>query len=310
MNRGHILISACLLIGWSPLRAEEPRNVPKQEADPVEVVRKFAARAEVHGVGISQPNAHGFGHKDVTNWPGFVGLLRKGEGPAGRIWQLLPKKRQEALLDDALVSQLGPRESPVAAVRGLKGDTAYELREMIGRPDFYTEKAFKDVPLDKKLQALVALGEKRTRLQTLRLNRGLLASAFPGHIAPLPDDYHAVRIRVKAGKPVILVLTASVACEWRVEVEEGGEVVGVILGGGNSQEVTGLRSPVVDRASSGPDGKRRTGDVIWSCNDRDDKSFAQLEGGVKKLTDKSFTEFQGWRNELPKEGFVVKPSAK
>lgn len=295
-------------VHFAALQADEPQPVPLEEAKILDAVRKAAKDAEVHGIGISCSDAHGFGSSDVTNWPKFAELLRRKEGPAGRIWELLPKKVQDQVSDDKAVAGLGVRNLPPEA-RRLMSDVEDGIRKMLVRPDFYTEKAFKDVPLDKNLKDTIALGEKRTHLQTLRLNRVLLATAFPDHIAPVPVNYHLVPVLVKAGKPVILVLTSYKACHWQVELEEGAEVVGIILGGTEPQEVAGVKAPVVYRAGRAPDWKDRKGDVIWTCHNANDKSFAQLEAGVKKITGKTFTDFQG-KNTAPKDGFVVKPSAK
>jgi hypothetical protein len=298
-----------LPFGHPVLQAEEPKKVPKEDAEVVAAVRKAAVNAEIHGIGIGQPVEQGFGWEDVKNWPRFVELLRKREGPAGRIWALLPKERQDVVSDDTVVSQLGGRDPLPAPVRGLRSDTAHEISKMLKRPDFYEEKAFKDVPLDKSLNDMLALGQKRTYIQTLRMNRELLATAFPNVVSPVPANYHIVRVLVKAGKPVVLVLTAYTACQWQVEVEEGGAVVGIVLGGGEAQEVASIKVPVVYRAGVDEYFKHRKGDVIWTSRDRNDKSFIQLEDRVKKITGKTFADFQG-KSETPKEGFVAKPSAK
>ncbi len=307
-----MILSFLLLFGPSPLPScagEAPTPTP--DTDAVAAVQKVAAGAEVHGIGTGGPAIYSFDAKEVKSWTQFVELLRRGEGAAGRVWELLPKKTQEFAKDDNLVGKLDMINKPDDAAR-LQSGVAGTIRSLLRRSDFYTEKAFKDVPLDKNLKDLLALGNKRTYLQTLRMNRELLVFAFPDHITPVPANYHMVHVRVKAGKPVILVLASSTACQWQVEVEDGGEVVGIVLCGTEPQEVAGAKAPVVYRAGRDPYWKDRWGrgeEVIWTSRDRKDKSFAQLEAGVKKITGKSLTDFQG-KDTAPKDGFVVKPSAK
>jgi hypothetical protein len=311
-----LLMSLAITGILAPLLSAKAPPAPPEDLLSVELIRKAAGSAEIHGIGIGDPVVHGFNFPDVTDWPKFVELLRKREGPAGRIWELLPKGARDQVADDKVVAevvaQLGRKDRFVElspAVRGLRNEVAGEIRKMIERPDFYTEKAFKDVPLDKNLKDMVALGDKRTYIQTLRMNRELMATAFPNVVSPVPANYHTVSVVVKAGKPVVLVLTSDLPCQWQVSVEEGGQVIGLILGGSSPQEVFGVKPPILYRAGRDAHAKVRAGDVIGTSRDRNDKSFIRLEGGVKKITGKSFTDFQACR-ETPKEGFVVKPSTK
>ena len=195
----------------------------------------------------------------------------------------------------------------------LSGFVSREVGKFLYRSDLYNAEAFKDVPLDKELKQLLARGEKRTHLQTLRMNRALLAAAFPKVVRLMPEDYHSARVLVKAGKPVILALASHDACEWRVEVEKGAEVVGVILGGSDPQEVVGVNCPVVYRAWIWPDGAKRSSthdpEAIEPCHDWTHTSYPKFAAGLKKLTDKPLDTFQG-KYTAQKEGFVVKPSAK
>jgi hypothetical protein len=193
------------------------------------------------------------------------------------------------------------------------GAVSVKIGQLLLRPDLYEAEAFKGVKLDKELKRLLALGDERTILQTIRMNRALLAAAFPKVVRPMPEDYHVARVVVKAGKPVILALASHEHCEWRVEVEKGADVVGVILGGGEPQEVSGIKCPVVYRVWTWPDGTSRSSrydpQSISTCWDWLDKSYTQFQSGVKGVAGKSLSTFQG-KNTAPKEGFAVKPSAK
>ena len=302
-----VLIAAS---SYPSAHAGEPVN-PASDAETVAAVQKAAAGAEIHGIGVAALARSKFGGEDVKSWTQLVDLLRRREGAAARIWDALPKTTQEFAADDNLVGKLDQPNRPANAARlGIGVGTT--IGGLLTKPDFYNEKAFKDVPLDKNLKDMLSLGEKRTYIQTLRMNRELLAAAFPTVINPVSTNYLSVPVHVKAGKPVILVLATFSICQWQVTVEDGAEVVGVILCGTDAQEVAGIKAPVVYRSGRDPYGKSRgdrKGEVIWASHDRNHELFPQLEAGVKKITGKSFTGFQGG-DEAPKEGFVVKPSAK
>lgn len=308
-----VLVITFLLFA-SQRASSQPREAPaapKSDAEAVRAVREAAKSAEVHGIGVGNPAVYSFEPKEVKSWVQFVDLLRRKDGAAGRIWEALPKQTQEFAQNDQLVGKLDSLPHPADVTR-LRSGVESTIRKLLRSSDFYTEKAFKDVALDKNLKDMLALGGKRTYLQTLRMNRELLTTAFPNHIAPVPANYHTIPVVVKRGKPVVLVLTSYGACQWQITVEDGAEVVGVILGGTEPQEIAGVKVPVVYRVGRWPDGKDRWGqgwETIWTCRDPKDKSFAELESGVKKVLDKSFSEFQA-TDDAPKEGFVVKPSAK
>jgi hypothetical protein len=293
-------------------QGSEPSSTPNPDAASVAAIAKAAMGAEVHAVGISRPANAGFGAESVKSWTQFVELLRQKEGPAERIWNTLPKKTQEFASNENLVGKLDIPSEVSGDVLRLKSAVGATVGGILAKPDLYDEKAFKNVPLDKNLKDMLALGKKRTLIQTLRMNRELLTAAFPNVVNPVPANYLIAPVYVKAGKPVILVLSSYRVCQWQVEVEKGGSVVGVIVCGHGPQEVAGIKAPLLYRSGLGPNGEDRWGqkeDVIWGAYDRAQELFPQHEAGVKKITGKTFTTFQG-QSATPKEGFVVKPSAK
>lgn len=280
----------------------------------VDAIQRAARNAEVHAVGIYLTPAGRFNQDDVTDWPEFAKLLRGEGGPGARVRGLLPKQQRDLLANNAAVRGLDAGRFGGPEAGRLRGSVSFKIGQLLlPRPDLYDAEAFKGVPLDKELKQLLALGDERTPIQTLRMNRALLATAFPKIVRPVPEDYYVARVVVKAGKPVILALASHEACEWRVETEKGGEVVGVILGGSEPQEVVGVKCPVAYRVWTWPDGTSRSSRYdpqgISTCWDLLDKSYMQFEAGVKGVAGKSLATFQG-KHTAPKEGFVVKPSAK
>ncbi|VTR94830.1 unnamed protein product [Gemmata massiliana] len=288
--------------------SDKPQLGATSEAEILKRIDKAAKTAEIHGVGISRPNKISFGETDVTDWPQFVQLLQDNKGPASRVMQFLAKDRRELVENKNVAVQIAAKK-PTPEFRGLTSDISHDIYKMMARPDLFSENDLKDVSLTKDLKDAIALGEKRTHIQTLCLNRSLLAAAFPNQVAPIPAHYYLTTVRVKAGKPVILVLTSYESCRWLIEVEEGGEVAAVILGGGAPQEVDGTNAPVLYRSGVDPYYKRRVDGVIGPSWEIKSKSYTQLETGVTAILGKSFTDFQGQRTP-PQGGFTVKPNTK
>jgi hypothetical protein len=274
---------------------------PKEDA--AAAVREAAKAAEVHGVGAYGPFRVRLHLKEVTDWAGLVAALRAGDGPAGRVRGLLPERTRKLLDDPATV--IG--EDPFAGERALRlvGETFGELRQLLARPDLFDGKSLEGVELGKEAKDLLALGPKRSAAQTIRMNRLLLAAAFPKALAPPPPDLGVVRVAVKAGRDVVLVLSAGEPCRWEVEVEKGGRVAGVVLTGVNHQQVAGVDCPVFDRAACGPDGKARKWPALLGYDEKD-KGFERFRAGVKEVVGRDFDDFQGVE-KAPEDGFVVRP---
>jgi hypothetical protein len=134
---------------------------------------------------------------------------------------------------------------------------------MISKPKFDDAKAFADVKLPKAVKELVELGDKRTLFQTQRLNRELLDVLFPDCIAATPRDFQTTSVTVRAGKPVVLVLTSYQQCRWSVTVERGAKVAAVFLFGNSAQELEGTEAPVDYGAWELPNGKEFGSENLW-----------------------------------------------
>lgn len=152
------------------------------------------------------------------------------------------------------------------------------------------------------------LGDKRTTFQTQRMNRDLLHVLFPECISPTPRDFQTARVTVKAGKPVVLVLTSYQQCQWVVEVEKGATVAGVFLFGYHAQAVKGTDAPVYYGALQSPDGKQ-SGHTNLTFSSEDANEYKQVKQIVKDKTGCDVTSFQK-ATEAKAEPFVVKPGAK
>ncbi|AMV25378.1 hypothetical protein VT84_13335 [Gemmata sp. SH-PL17] len=288
--------------------SDKPQPGTASEAEILKRIDKAAKTAEIYGIGIYRPDRIDFEDVDVTNWPQFVQLLQDNKGPATRVMQFLAKDRRELVENKNVVAQIAAKK-PTPEFRGLTSDISHDICKMMMRPDLFSENDLNDVSLTKDLKDAIALGEKRTHIQTLCLNRSLLAAAFPNQVAPIPAHYYLTTVRVKAGKSVILVLTSYESCRWLIEVEEGGEVAAVILGGGAPQEVGGVSAPVLYLVANDPYKKPRAGDRIGIAYDVNSKEYAVQEEKIKSITGKPFTNFQG-QNTAPQGGFIVKPNAK
>jgi hypothetical protein len=289
---------------------------PPGDLESVKAFRKAAETAELHGVAVSHPAIYSFRHERVTDWPKLVEALRAPKGPVKHVWDSLPEGTQKMVLADGIVADL-PARFPPGRVVELKGYVASAFNNLLGWTDFYQEEAFKGVVLADEFTRLVKLGKKRTAWQTAWLNWGLLHAAFPDAVPEIPTRFGTVRVEVRPGKDVALVLSCSDTCHWEVDVKPGGKVTGVILCGEGAQEVVVLdnpvEAPVVYRASYSPEGTPRDkpGDKYFNGyvpprpipgvkSDRRKK----FEEGMKEITPKGFDSFQQGPKEEP---YVIRP---
>ncbi len=193
MPSGHLTwILACILpvAGYTATAA---RNVPApiRPPDDEREIRQAAADAEIHAIGVYEPPSRGIKRGDVLDWKILIDTLRTGKGAARRIYELLPEREQKALRDEAIVSLVVAKDEPKGApkpepreVGSFKSLLAGGLKLVVDNPEFYDEKAFKDTPLERAQKDAIALGKKRSLVETLRLNRHLLSAALPGALVP------------------------------------------------------------------------------------------------------------------------------
>jgi hypothetical protein len=263
--------------------------------------------AEVHYVAVSEPRFPGFTEAEITDWQGLVKALRVKDGPAAHIRKLLPKTSDEVLTDEVEKGKF--RDFNPAVVGGVvKIRFVIDFQATIRKTVLYDPKVFADVELPKHVKELIDLGEKRTVFQTSRLNREILSLVFPKCIAPIPDDFQTVHVTVKAGKPVILVLSASQQTHWKVKLEKGGTLTRIILLGSYAKEVSGTHAPIDYMAGLLPNGKR-TGFETFNAMKMETVEYERLVKLVKEQTGKELTSFQA-HYQSEKEPFVVTPSAK
>lgn len=272
---------------------------------------QLPADAEVHAVTISAPLSQGVSYDEITDWQALVRALRAKDGPGTHIRRRLPEGAEADIVNErAEMGRINDSE-------GLEPDTVSLLaRARLSRvlnaaletTTFYDRDVFAGVELSKRAKELVALGHKRTVYQNELLNRELLAATFPKCVAPAPLDYHITRVKVKPGKPVVLVLSCSVQCRWEVTVEKGATVAGVVLFGNAAQELAGVDAPVVYDAKQLRDG-REVETVGSHATKREGKCYELMCAAVRNMTGRDFTDFQG-HSKGTKEPFVVTPSAK
>lgn len=307
-TRAYIVLGLVVTTGHiTPFAADQTPPVPAP--DVVVAFRKAAETAEVHGVGVSEPAVSRIGREHLIDGAGLVVKLRDRKGSAGTLWETAPKQLRDLSTDNRAVAELGDRPRSGEAVL-LREYLLRHLNDTLSRPDFYSEEAFKGIVLDKDVKTLLALGPKRTSLQNARLNWALLQSTFPGCLADAPSNLRTVRVRVEAGRDVVLILSSYWEASWHIEVQPGGRVVGVVLCGYHAQELMGIDAPVIYRAAHLPNGTPRTDGVPYlKAYDLKDEAFPTFAYRVKELTGKELTRFQGMRRPTT-EPIVVKPGAK
>lgn len=285
---------------------------PLMASDPLDAVRAAVVNGtEVHAVVTYHPAICLLGQDQVLDWPSLVLAIRDRKGVAGRLWDMCGERARKAVADDKAVADL--TEIPLSSDAGLLiASVGFDLKRIVRHSDFYDEATFKGVPIDKETKALIALGPKRTFLDTIRMNRALLAAAFPKIVAPVPKDYHTIRVTVGPGKPVVLVLSAYEACRWEVTVEKGGAVAGVVLGGSLYQEVGGVGdAPVVYHARQGPNRLAPfvTDKPLPYYSSTDDPKGEVFTAAVQELTGAKPVHVQRVYS-APAEPFSVRPGKK
>lgn len=265
--------------------------------------------AEIHLVAVSEPLFPGLSEEEVTNGLGLVKQLREKEGEATHIRKLLWKVADEVLTDEVAAGRI--EDWPVARVnRFVKHRLSVAFSQTLRTKSLFDKDAFAKAELPPAVAELVKLGDKRTTFQTQRLNRELLTLVFPNCIAQVPDDFQTVYVTVKPGKPVVLVTSSSYQARWKVTVEKGATVAGVIQFGNTAQEVVGVDAPIIYRAAVRPDGtKGPTNGFNAFKQDDNEPSYKRIKAEVKEYTGQDFTSFQG-KYQATKEPFVVKPGAK
>jgi hypothetical protein len=293
----------CAVGGLAPACDEKS---PKTKAEKLPRLEKLPADAEVHAVTISRPLHYGVKAEEITDYRGLVQALRAKDGLGAHIRKMLPAA-DRFLTDQAEMGLgvAGDARNARVAEREVTWFLARDLGQALERKVLYDKEAFAKVELPKAVKELVALGDKRTTFQTQRLNRELLALAFPKHIPPTPDDFQTAHVTVKPGKPVVLVLSSSRQCHWKVNVEKGVTLEGVILCGGGAQEVTGVDAPVIYRATTLPNGKRSPVG-IGGFHKQEGIDYERVAKAVKEMTGRGFTTVQT-ASEPTLVPFVVPP---
>jgi hypothetical protein len=282
-----------ILCCFSALAGQAAEDVPKD--------------TEVHYLAVYEPRFPGLTRDEITDWQGLVKALRVKDGPAAYIRKQLPKTSDEVLTEEVENGKIGKKHPEIVA-QFVKHNLAVDFQKSMRTKLFYDPEVFGKLELPKHVKDLVDLGEKRTVFQTSRLNRELISLIFPKCIAPTPDDFQTVHVTVKAGKPIILVLSASQQTHWKVKVEKGATITRIILLGSYAKEVSGTDAPIDYMAGLLPNGKR-TGFETFNAMKIDTTEYERLTKLVKEQTGKALSSFQAY-NHSEKEPFVIKPTAK
>jgi len=267
------------------------------------------AGTTVHGVGVSQPWSAGFTLGEVDDWPGFAALLSAGQNgkPAHRVWTALTAETRTILSDPARTAALRSVPAGVTADGLLKmvadrRAVKAGFTRLLNTETLYDPAVWAGSPVGRQALDLWRKGDKRSELDTRLLNRLALRAAFADRIAQEPADPAEVVVTVKAGGPVVLVLTANESCNWVVKPDAGARIAWVILSGYHYQQVSGVTCPVARV------GHRRPADDHYAdylhTPDESDRERPEYVRRVTALTGRRPDSFQraGSYSGLP---FVV-----
>ncbi len=264
---------------------------------------------EVHSVGIYEPRHRGLEAAEITDYRALVTALRGKDQPGAHLRKLIRTGPVDVLTEAV---EMGIVEGAQDA-RQAEQRVTWHLSRNIGQAArgkvFYDKEAFAKLELPKSVREMIELADRRTPFQTERLNRDLLALAFPKCIAPTPTDFQTADIVIKPGRPVVLVTSSYSQCRWNVTVEKGAKLLGVIQFGGGAQAVSGTDAPIVYRAAILPDGKRATTSSANVWKEEDTPAFKAFRSEIKAISGQDYTSHQGMY-QADGTPFIVKPSAK
>jgi hypothetical protein len=272
------------------------------------------AASEMHVVGIHQAKFNfqliGTWGEDV-DWRRFCAqLVRQGEietpSPAKRIWKLLDRPAQAIARNTEQVELLC---AWVEASHRL-GDKPYTARHRLGyihfhqlsrsverallRPDFYQEKYFRDIELDKEGQELLVRYDRLAALELWVLHRRLLEASFPELIEKTKFNLEnaTVSVHVRATpQPINLVLCSYHSIRWVVKPEKGATIKNVIVGGYYPQLVVGTsaRQHAYVRQGMGTEPNERS----FYAYKKDDDAYRRMAELLREITGSEITTFQG-----------------
>ena len=259
--------------------------------------------AEVHMVGICQPYRSRFREKEVVNWKKLSESLSAEDGDGARLARLLSPSSLAAARSPKLL-----KAESTGVMAQTQNTLLNGLQDLIAGPRMYNVPSFTKSKHAEHIQKLL---EERTELsyvQTTTLNRAYASFASDGGIEPVSEHYQTVTVTVAAGRDVILVLSSSDPCRWKVVLEKGARVSGCILSGYYTQEIEQDTIPTVYRTHYDAKGEATNKDGWYAYSETGD-DYYKIKKLVTDLTGRKIISFQG-QNEAPKEGFVVKPSPK
>ena len=270
------------LIGFGPIPlvvawADKPEAKPDKA---LEEVCRAVKRSTVHAVGVSSPARCSIDPEEIgPKWVRLAEMLRDRKGAVAAVWRGLFEPAQEVLSKENVVADLSGEDLSKSVL--ITAAVCAGLNRTLSKPDLFAEADLKELAVDKDMMKLVRAGEARGQVQTLRLNRALLSLATGGLIPEITDDFQTVKVRVRAGNPVVLALSSSSPCRWVVTVDKGGEVAGVLLCGNGTQELVGVTAPTAYRARYDPRGAARPEAeeaICWKSNE--DEAFRKAVSGL------------------------------
>jgi sec-independent protein translocase protein TatC len=111
---------------------------------------------------------------DIGDPSALATALVTAEGPAGRIWELLPGETRKLIEKAQETNELGTRD-----LRTLLRD----INAIFDRKDFYNESSFADISLSEETRAMLARRDELSRDDRRHLNWRLLHESYPRIVA-------------------------------------------------------------------------------------------------------------------------------
>lgn len=186
-----------------------------------------------------------------------------------------------------LIEQLGARRfrAREAAQKALK-EMGEAIRSRLERALPRT----KDREVKRRLELLISVLDEKKRQRLLALEASAEVRAVGYYTANSNKGVAEVRVG-ETSKPLILVLCAYDSVEWKVKAAPGSKLIKVIVGGYQSQAVSGTKVAVERYCYQDRNGSRSR---KWFYAYREStSSYRRMNQKVKAITGKSISRFVG-----------------
>jgi len=259
------------------------------------------ARVRVFGLGYYTTN---FGRLTTRSdvFAAAVEMIKardqKEPSPAKRLYEMLDPFMKKSLEDEATIKLLDERPyisgvTATAASRKLHLDLRRSLEKVLDTPKLYDPAAFAKAELPAEAKEMLRRADSLTPLELRWLNYTLASAAFPDLLKTASVANGIVTIKVpESTQPIVLVLSAYESTIWKIEASSKSNLLQVIVGGFQPQEVVGVKVPVVYKVNQTLPGLQRNRDYFYSYT-ATGTTYNRMIESVRQTIGKGLDHFDG-----------------